>query len=104
MKQNEALKLALEAAEIGLTNLTSYQSTGKSPTIHEYGQAARALAKVRKVKEALAQEQERKPLTDKRITKVISQMPNGINGWMSDWDLYEYTRAVEAAHGIKGDE
>ena len=53
------------------------------------------------IKEALAQEQERKPLTDKRITKVISQMPNGINGWMSDWDLYEYTRAVEAAHGIK---
>jgi hypothetical protein len=28
-------------------------------------------------------------------------MPRGINGWMSDWDLYEFTRAIEAAHGIK---
>jgi len=44
---------------------------------------------------------QRKPLTDEDITKVIDSMPRGINGWMSDWDLYEFTRAVEAAHGIK---
>ena len=42
-----------------------------------------------------------KPLTDKAITKVIGSMPRGINGWMSDWDLYDFTRAIEAAHGIK---
>jgi hypothetical protein len=35
-------------------------------------------------------------LTDKAITKVVDSMPRGINGWMSDWDLYEYARAIEA--------
>jgi hypothetical protein len=39
---------------------------------------------------------QRKPLTDEQITEVIDSMPQGINGWMSDWDLYEYARAVEA--------
>lgn len=39
---------------------------------------------------------QRKPLTDKAITKVIDSMPRGINGWMSDWDLYEFARAIEA--------
>jgi hypothetical protein len=23
-------------------------------------------------------------------------MPRGINGWMIDWDLYDYARAIEA--------
>jgi hypothetical protein len=35
-------------------------------------------------------------LTDKAIIKVVDSMPRGINGWMSDWDLYEYARAIEA--------
>lgn len=35
-------------------------------------------------------------LTDEQITEVIDSMPQGINGWMSDWDLYEYARAVLA--------
>ena len=35
-------------------------------------------------------------LTDKAITKVIDSMPRGIKGWMSDWDLYDYARAIEA--------
>jgi hypothetical protein len=35
-------------------------------------------------------------LTDKVITKVVESMPRGINGWMSDWDLYDYARAIEA--------
>jgi transcription elongation factor Elf1 len=35
-------------------------------------------------------------LTDKVITKVVDSMPRGINGWMSDWDLYEFARAIEA--------
>jgi hypothetical protein len=35
-------------------------------------------------------------LTDKVITKVVDSMPRGINGWMSDWDLYVYARAIEA--------
>jgi hypothetical protein len=39
---------------------------------------------------------QRKPLTDKAITQVIDSMPRGINGWMSDWDLYDYARAIEA--------
>lgn len=46
-------------------------------------------------------EPQRKPLTDKAITQVIDSMPRGINGWMSDWDLYEFARAIEAAHDIK---
>jgi len=37
-----------------------------------------------------------KGLTDKATTKVVDSMPRGINGWMSDWDLYEYARAIEA--------
>jgi hypothetical protein len=44
----------------------------------------------------LATPPQRKPLTDKAITKVIDSMPRGINGWMSDWDLYEFARAIEA--------
>lgn len=35
-------------------------------------------------------------LTDEQITEVIDSMPQGINGWMSDWDLYEYANAVKA--------
>jgi hypothetical protein len=35
-------------------------------------------------------------LTDKAITKVVDSMPRGIKGWMSDWDLYDYARAIEA--------
>lgn len=35
-------------------------------------------------------------LTDKAITKVVDSMPRGIKGLMSDWDLYEYARAIEA--------
>jgi hypothetical protein len=35
-------------------------------------------------------------LTDKVITKVVDSMPRGIKGWMSDWDLYDYARAIEA--------
>lgn len=40
-------KDALQQAEIGLANLGSYQSAGRSPSIHEYGQASRALIAVR---------------------------------------------------------
>lgn len=39
---------------------------------------------------------ERVGLTDKAITQVIDSMPRGIKGWMSDWDLYEFARAIEA--------
>ena len=53
--EREALKLALEAAEIGLANLTSYQSAPIGPSIHEYGQAVHALIEVREAKKALAQ-------------------------------------------------
>jgi len=35
-------------------------------------------------------------LTDDHITEVIDSMPQGINGWMSDWDLYEYANALLA--------
>ena len=35
-------------------------------------------------------------LTDESVTQVIDLMPNGINGWMSDWDLYEFAREVLA--------
>jgi hypothetical protein len=39
---------------------------------------------------------QRKPLTDEQITEVIDSMPQGFNGWMSYWDLYEYAQAIEA--------
>lgn len=41
-------RAVLEAAEIGLANMVSYQSSGQTPSIHEYGQARRALDAVRK--------------------------------------------------------
>ena len=44
---------------------------------------------------------QRKPLTDKAITKVIDSMPKKMQGFMVDWDLYEFARAIEAAYGIK---
>jgi hypothetical protein len=44
---------------------------------------------------------QRKPLTDKAITKVIDSMPKKMKGFGVDWDLYEFARAIEAAHGIK---
>jgi hypothetical protein len=44
---------------------------------------------------------QRKPLTDKAITQVIDSMPKKMKGFMVDWDLYEFARAIEAAHGIK---
>jgi len=37
---------ALAAAEVGLANLVSYQSSGNAPSIHKYGQARRALEAV----------------------------------------------------------
>ena len=46
---------------------------------------------------------QRKPLTDKAITQVINRMPKKMKGFMVDWDLYIFTRAIEAAHNIKGD-
>jgi hypothetical protein len=46
---------------------------------------------------------QRKPLTDKAITQVINRMPKKMKGFMVDWDLYEFARAIEAAHGIKGE-
>lgn len=59
--KDEILKLALEAAEIGLANLTSYQSAPRGPTIHEYGQAVLALIKVREAKATLAQPAQKIP-------------------------------------------
>lgn len=40
-------------------------------------------------------------LTDKAITRVIDRMPKKMKGFMVDWDLYIFARAIEAAHGIK---
>ena len=39
---------------------------------------------------------QRKPLTDKAITQVIDSMPKKMKGFMVDWDLYEFARAIEA--------
>ena len=39
---------------------------------------------------------QRKPLTDKVITQVINSMPKKMKGFMVDWDLYEFARAIEA--------
>ena len=53
--KDEILKLTLEDAEVGLVNLTSYQSAKRGPRIYEYRQANIALAKVRQAIQALAQ-------------------------------------------------
>lgn len=37
-------------------------------------------------------------LTDKAITKVIDSMPKKMKGFMIDWDMYEFARAIEAKH------
>jgi hypothetical protein len=44
---------------------------------------------------------QRNPLTDKAITQVIDSMPKKMKGFGVDWDLYEFARAIEAAHDIK---
>lgn len=44
---SEAITKALQAAEVGLANLVSYQSSANTPSIHEFGQARRALDGVR---------------------------------------------------------
>ena len=38
----------------------------------------------------------RKLLTDKAITQVVDSMPKKMKGFMVDWDLYEFARAIEA--------
>jgi hypothetical protein len=43
---------------------------------------------------------QRKQLIDRQITRIIDSMPGKFSAFMKDWDLYEFARAVEAAHGI----
>ena len=68
----------------------------------EEDEAFNEIERMSKVKQTLVKAQLDKPvrtwvgLTDEEITKVVDSMPRGINGWMSDWDLYEYARAIEA--------
>lgn len=45
---------------------------------------------------------QRQPLIDGQITRIIDSMPGKFSAFMKDWDLYEFARAIEAAHGIKG--
>jgi hypothetical protein len=35
-------------------------------------------------------------LTDKQTTQLIKSMPRGIKGLMIDWDLYDFSKAIEA--------
>ena len=35
-------------------------------------------------------------LTDKAITQVIDSMPKKMKGFMVNWDLYEFAKAIEA--------
>jgi hypothetical protein len=35
-------------------------------------------------------------LTDKQTTQAIKSMPKGIKGWMIDWDLHDFSKAIEA--------
>jgi len=34
-------------------------------------------------------------LTNKQTTQVIKSMPKGIKGWMIDWDLHDFSKAIE---------
>jgi hypothetical protein len=53
------------------------------------------------IKEALAQTEQPPQrtwhgLTDKQTTQAIKSMPKGIKGWMIDWDLHDFSKAIEA--------
>ena len=82
-KEREALKLALEALEY--FSDTSNTMAGK----------AHAEDAIAAIKEALAQP-ERKPLTDEQILSIIVSIG-------PEYHSIELARAIEAAHGIKGD-
>lgn len=42
------------------------------------------------------------PLTDEQIGAVADGMPGGSGGFLKTWGWYQFARAVERAHGIKG--
>jgi hypothetical protein len=46
---------------------------------------------------------QRQPLIDGQITRIIDSMPGKFSAFMKDWDLYDFTRAIETAHGITGE-
>lgn len=42
----------------------------------------------------------RAPLSMDRITAIAQGMPGGLDGFMKGWGWYQFTRAIEAEHGI----
>lgn len=108
-KQNDALKLALEALELAQDNLREH---GDNCFLHDEGEYNRCFcgkdslsdhlqSVVEKLDEALAQpEQEptpppqRKPLTDEQINAFFQGMEPNNGFWKS------FAKAIEAAHGI----
>ena len=45
---------------------------------------------------------ERQPLTDECINGIANSMPGGLAGFMKGWGWQQFARAIEAAHGIGG--
>jgi hypothetical protein len=106
----EALKLALEAL-ITITDAIYVNSQQEADAVYKANDAVKA------IKEALAQP-EQEPvatlfgslpvydttppqrtwvgLTDEVITQVIDSMPKKMKGFMVDWDLYEFSKVIEA--------
>lgn len=54
---------------------------------------------------ALVAAAERKPLTDAEITKILHTCGSSERNGQGGWHVlpYGFTRAIEAAHGIKGE-
>lgn len=44
----------------------------------------------------------RQPLTDEGINEIAESMPGGLAGFMKGWGWQQFARAIEAAHGIWG--
>ena len=120
MTKDEALKLALEALEEAWYHVGTFQPTEKAIDLYDEARTA--------IKEALAQpEQEpvawmndmgthidlnvsgrgtplytttpqRKPLSDEEIETYRHMID-----WTAHWSYIKFARAIEAAHGIKGE-
>ena len=89
-KEREALKLALEALETVRHKIDSYQ-------VNVCDDVDEAITAIR---EALAkQPAQRKPLTDEQLEAMAENYVTNCY-----FDTLKYARAIEAAHGITGEQ
>ena len=101
-KQNDALKLALEALELVNIEFVCDGAHHAKKDRHELGDdcpvTARYQNAITAIKKALAQP-EQEPLTWQQLQEIWIATPSE-DAWIDR--VWEFARAVEAAHGIKG--